>query len=83
MTTIKPEDPLAADTTPVGTPEAKDASIAPSEPQEDGYKEEESTESLRELRERAMAQYSSIGEEKQRMQRLNFLLEKSAAYVSF
>ncbi|KAJ2771074.1 hypothetical protein IWQ57_002374, partial [Coemansia nantahalensis] len=43
----------------------------------------EQKESLRELRERAMAQYETIGEEKQRMQRLNFLLEKSAAYVSF
>ncbi|KAJ2785852.1 putative ATPase [Coemansia javaensis] len=43
----------------------------------------EQPESLRELRERAMAQYESVSEEKQRMQRLNFLLEKSAAYVSF
>ncbi|KAJ2608713.1 putative ATPase, partial [Coemansia sp. RSA 1365] len=46
-------------------------------------KEEESEESLKELRERALAQYSSMGEEKQRMQRLDFLLEKSAAYVTF
>ncbi|KAJ1862229.1 putative ATPase [Coemansia sp. RSA 989] len=77
MSSAKPEDLLAADNTPVGTPEAKDSKEIQDEAKE------EPTESLRELRERAMAQYTSIGEEKQRMQRLNFLLEKSAAYVSF
>ncbi|KAJ2629294.1 putative ATPase, partial [Coemansia sp. RSA 1290] len=77
MSSVKPEDLLAADNTPVGTPEAKDSKEIQDEAKE------EPTESLRELRERAMAQYTSIGEEKQRMQRLNFLLEKSAAYVSF
>ncbi|KAJ2450231.1 putative ATPase [Coemansia sp. RSA 2336] len=82
MSLVKPEDPVAADTTPSGTPEAKDASEAKDTMDTEDAKEE-STESLRELRERAMAQYTSIGEEKQRMQRLNFLLEKSAAYVSF
>ncbi|KAJ2477230.1 putative ATPase, partial [Coemansia sp. RSA 2052] len=40
-------------------------------------------ENLRELRTQAMAQYEAVDEDKQRLQRLNFLLEKSAAYVSF
>ncbi|KAJ1996076.1 putative ATPase [Coemansia sp. RSA 1358] len=38
---------------------------------------------LRGLREKAMAEYGAPEESKARMQRLNFLLEKSAAYVSF
>ncbi|KAJ1960290.1 putative ATPase, partial [Dipsacomyces acuminosporus] len=43
-------------------------------------------QNLRDLRSKAMAQYESLAEDnenKQRVQRLNFLLEKSAAYVSF
>ncbi|KAJ2360162.1 hypothetical protein IW150_007579, partial [Coemansia sp. RSA 2607] len=44
---------------------------------------DESKENLRELREKAMAQYSSLGEEQQRLKRLDSLLEKSAAYVTF
>ncbi|KAJ1732022.1 putative ATPase [Coemansia biformis] len=51
--------------------------------EEEGGSKAEPKVSLRELRERAMAQYETLGEEKHRMQRLNFLLEKSAAYVTF
>ncbi|KAJ1886103.1 putative ATPase, partial [Kickxella alabastrina] len=43
----------------------------------------EKKENLRELREKAMAQYETIGEDAHRLQRLNSLLEKSAAYVTF
>ncbi|KAJ2778372.1 putative ATPase [Coemansia interrupta] len=42
---------------------------------------DESKENLRELREKAMAQYSSLGEDQQRLKRLDSLLEKSAAYA--
>ncbi|KAJ2081162.1 putative ATPase [Coemansia sp. RSA 988] len=66
------------DDAPMAVDMVKEAEVATEEEEEEG-----SEESLRELRERALAQYSSMGEEKQRMQRLDFLLEKSAAYVSF
>ncbi|KAJ2807637.1 putative ATPase [Coemansia guatemalensis] len=68
------------DAAPMAVDAVKAATAAAEANQEE---EEGSEESLRELRERALAQYSSMGEEKQRMQRLDFLLEKSAAYVSF
>ncbi|KAJ2479095.1 putative ATPase [Coemansia sp. RSA 2131] len=70
--------------TAVATPETKHSALeTKSEPAEEPAEETDSKESLRELRERALAQYETVGEEKQRMQRLNFLLEKSAAYVTF
>ncbi|KAJ2908442.1 putative ATPase, partial [Coemansia aciculifera] len=49
----------------------------------DTPEEDDKKENLRELRTQAMAQYEAVDEDKQRLQRLNFLLEKSAAYVSF
>ncbi|KAJ2740706.1 putative ATPase [Coemansia sp. BCRC 34301] len=74
--------PAAAD---VGTPVAADAETPVAAvfdaPEEDV--DEDKKESLRELRTQAMAQYEAVDEDKQRLQRLNFLLEKSAAYVSF
>ncbi|KAJ2137950.1 hypothetical protein IW136_003314, partial [Coemansia sp. RSA 678] len=64
--------------------EAEDAVEEPAEAEAEAEAEtEESKANLKELRERALAQYETVGEEKQRMQRLNFLLEKSAAYVTF
>ncbi|KAJ1822768.1 putative ATPase [Coemansia sp. RSA 2598] len=45
--------------------------------------EEPGKENLRELREKALAQFATLGEEAQRLQRLDSLLEKSAAYVTF
>ncbi|KAJ1720320.1 putative ATPase [Coemansia erecta] len=44
---------------------------------------DDSKENLRELREKAMEEYSKLGEEQQRLKRLDSLLEKSAAYVTF
>ncbi|KAJ2488180.1 putative ATPase [Coemansia sp. RSA 2050] len=72
---------LAATTadTPVDTP----ATAVVDTPEEAATAEEGKKENLRELRTQAMAQYEAMDETRQRLQRLNFLLEKSAAYVSF
>ncbi|KAJ2419641.1 putative ATPase, partial [Coemansia sp. RSA 2531] len=64
--------------TPVDTP-----TTAVVDTPEEKAVEEDKKENLRELRTQAMAQYEPVDEDQQRLQRLNFLLEKSAAYVSF
>ncbi|KAJ2749392.1 putative ATPase, partial [Coemansia pectinata] len=69
--------PAAVDS-PVDTP----ATAVVDTPEEKTV-EEDKKENLRELRTQAMAQYEAVDEDQQRLQRLNFLLEKSAAYVSF
>ncbi|KAJ2132574.1 putative ATPase [Coemansia sp. RSA 1807] len=85
--TVAAEAGDAAETV-VATPETaeatkEEAEDAVEEPAEAEAETDDSKENLKELRERALAQYETVGEEKQRMQRLNFLLEKSAAYVTF
>ncbi|KAJ2433545.1 hypothetical protein GGF42_009375, partial [Coemansia sp. RSA 2424] len=77
---VKPA--LVPDITPVAA--VVDTPIeTPKEEEEEEEEEGDKKENLRELRTQAMAQYEAVDEDKQRLQRLNFLLEKSAAYVSF
>ncbi|KAJ2001809.1 putative ATPase [Coemansia thaxteri] len=83
-----PEPCLEADALPSVTSEEQESELAhqASSPAASALPSpvvEEKKESLRELRTQAMAQYEAVTEDKQRLQRLNFLLEKSAAYVSF
>ncbi|KAJ1937278.1 putative ATPase, partial [Linderina macrospora] len=68
----QPSSPEAAAVTPAAEDSAEDSADDPTK-----------KENLRELREKAMAQYDSMAEDPKRLQRLNFLLEKSTAYVSF
>ncbi|KAJ2503296.1 putative ATPase [Coemansia sp. RSA 1972] len=69
--------------------EATEDAVEAAEATEDAVEEpaeaetDDNEENISKLRQRALAQYETVGEEKQRMQRLNFLLEKSAAYVTF
>ncbi|KAJ2685869.1 putative ATPase [Coemansia spiralis] len=77
------EDKAALAATTVDTPVDTPATAVAEFPEEVATVEEGKKENLRELRTQAMAQYEPVNEDQKRLQRLNFLLEKSAAYVSF
>ncbi|KAJ2636175.1 putative ATPase, partial [Coemansia sp. RSA 1694] len=78
---VKPA--LVPDITPVAAVVDTPIETPKEEEEEEEEEENDKKENLRELRTQAMAQYEAVDEDKQRLQRLNFLLEKSAAYVSF